>query len=126
MHGVARYSLKNRDAQGAMLYMISWLNKWFYSSTLFVCIVSEFNILILFALDLSLVHICLRLYHYASTSRRNTGKVELNSTFPAYRRCNCGTGGNQRTNIHIIYVLKLPPASSPVRCRHLCKPGFTW
>ena len=48
---------------------------------------------------------CLRLYHYASTCRRNTGKVELNSTVPAYRRCNCGTGGNRRTNIHIIYVL---------------------
>ena len=48
---------------------------------------------------------CLRLYHYASTCRRNTGKVELNSTFPAYRRCNCGTGGNRRTNIRIIYIL---------------------
>ncbi len=25
--------------------------------------------------------------------------------FPAYRRCNCGTGGNRQTIIHIIYVL---------------------
>ena len=48
---------------------------------------------------------CLRLYHYAPTCRRNTGKVELNSTFPAYCRCNCGTGGKRRTSIHIIYVL---------------------
>jgi hypothetical protein len=63
--------------------------------------------------------VCLRLYHYASTCRRNTGKVELKSTFTAYRRCNCGTGGNRRTNVHIIYVLKLPPASSPVRRRYV-------
>ena len=68
--------------------------------------------------------VCLRLYHYASTCRRNTGKVELKSTFPAYRRRNCGTGGNRRTNVHIIYVLKLPPASSPVRRRHICEPGL--
>ena len=27
--------------------------------------------------------VCLRLYHYASTCRLNTGKVELKSTFPA-------------------------------------------
>ena len=67
----------------------------------------------------SLVHICLRLYHYASTCRRNTGKVQLKSTFPTYRRCNCGTPGNRRTNVHIIYVLKLLPASSPVRRRHV-------
>jgi hypothetical protein len=31
--------------------------------------------------------VCLRLYHYAYYCRRNTGKVELKSTFPAYRRC---------------------------------------
>jgi hypothetical protein len=31
--------------------------------------------------------VCLQLYHYASSCRRSTGKVELKSTFPAYRRC---------------------------------------
>jgi hypothetical protein len=69
--------------------------------------------------------VCLRLYHYTSTCRRNTGKVELKSIFPAYHRCNCGTGGNRRTNVHIVYVLKLPPASSSEHRRHTCEPGFT-
>jgi hypothetical protein len=69
--------------------------------------------------------VCLRLYHYASTCRRNTAKVELKSIFPAYHRCNCGTGDNRRTNFHIVYVLKLPPASSPEHRRHICEPGFT-
>ena len=70
-------------------------------------------------------HACDCIIMPETTCRQNTGKVELKSTFPACRRYNCGTGGNRRTNVHIIYVLKLPSASSLVRRRHICEPGFT-
>jgi hypothetical protein len=58
--------------------------------------------------------VCLRLYHY--TCRQNTDKVEPKSTFPAYRRCNCGTGGNRQTNVHIINLRFKAAYQLPLAC----------
>ncbi|CAB4018817.1 atrial natriuretic peptide receptor 1-like, partial [Paramuricea clavata] len=52
----------------------------------------------------------LQFYHYASTCRRNTGKVELKSTFPAYRRSTTGIVADLVKKI----ICLGPPAFRPI------------